>query len=332
MKNSKTISDKFQTINVSLIEKVKLIYGIDYNGQNFYKPKNLLGSASAKTIKGLKKGVTTYVMYLSPSTMNSKGMNVCSHSSDGCVESCLFTSGRGSFTSVELARVNKTEYFINSTQEFLAQLADEIDGIIRKHEKLDKDEVRYNGKGKVSYTKDFAIRLNGTSDILWSQYKIESRGGLNIFELFPNVQFYDYTKVPNVVKFATKYPNHYVAFSHSEKMLDKSIEFLDNGTNVASVFFPTIPQNFGGYPIYDGDESDLIFTYPSSHVIGLYLKVPKRTKAEIKTFISQAVKSGFVTLVLDGEIVPTNYKNFNLAYEKYVSKNIKPKKAELLSI
>ncbi len=38
-----------------------------------------------------------------------------------------------------------------------------------------------------------AIRLNGTSDIQWEKIDIE---GQNIFEMFPQIQFYDYTKIP----------------------------------------------------------------------------------------------------------------------------------------
>jgi hypothetical protein len=39
------------------------------------------------------------------------------------------------------------------------------------------------------------VRLNGTSDIPFENIKFMD--GKNIFELFPEIQFYDYTKIPN---------------------------------------------------------------------------------------------------------------------------------------
>ena len=38
------------------------------------------------------------------------------------------------------------------------------------------------------------IRLNGTSDIQWETIPIE--GYENIFDMFSDIQFYDYTKIP----------------------------------------------------------------------------------------------------------------------------------------
>ena len=39
------------------------------------------------------------------------------------------------------------------------------------------------------------FRLNGTSDIRWESIAID--GAASIMALFPDVQFYDYTKLPN---------------------------------------------------------------------------------------------------------------------------------------
>ena len=43
-------------------------------------------------------------------------------------------------------------------------------------------------KGKIP-----CIRLNGTSDIQWEYIEYQ---GKNVFDTFPDVQFYDYTKIP----------------------------------------------------------------------------------------------------------------------------------------
>ena len=63
----------------------------------YVKPANLLSTENAKTVKGEKKGYTTYIMYLAPHTQNSKGINLCPHASEGCAKACLFGSGSARF-------------------------------------------------------------------------------------------------------------------------------------------------------------------------------------------------------------------------------------------
>ena len=88
----------------------------------------LLSTNNAKTIKGEKLGIKTYILYLSPYNQNSKGINICSHASKGCAESCLFSSGMGGiFTTVKQGRLNKTEYFLRDRKGFLFQLKEEIE-------------------------------------------------------------------------------------------------------------------------------------------------------------------------------------------------------------
>jgi len=225
---------------------------------NYTIPKNLLSTNNAKTIKGEKKGYTTYIMYLSPFTQNSKGINLCSHASEGCAKACLFGSGAARFDRVQAGKINKTEYFLADRQGFLAQLDDEISKIVAKHEKSgDK----------------FAIRLNGTSDIRFEKFKI--REGKNIFELHPTVQFYDYTK--NYLRFDVELPTNYqLTFSLSETNRDKAIELLGRGMNVAMVFGvkdeSELPTEYLGYKVVNGDESDLRFLDPKNVIVGLKYK------------------------------------------------------------
>ena len=52
---------------------------------SYYVPNNLLSKGGdAKTIKGEKKGWKTYIMYMSPFTDNSLGVNLCPHATAGC--------------------------------------------------------------------------------------------------------------------------------------------------------------------------------------------------------------------------------------------------------
>lgn len=233
---------------------------------NYYKPAKLLNAnGDAKTIKGLKKGWLTYIMYMSPFTDNSKGINLCPHASTGCAAACLVGSGRGRFSNVQSGRRNKTEYFLHDRVGFLNQLVRELTLIANK------------SKGK-----NVAVRLNGTSDIRWEKFKIKDNK--NLFELFPTLQFYDYTK--NHLRFDQEMPKNYsLVFSRSETNHDKCVELLKRGIKVAMVF-DNVPTKFEGFEVVDGDETDLRFLDKEGVIIGLYYKRTKNT--------AEAFNSGFV--------------------------------------
>lgn len=220
-----------------------------------YKFSKLLTKNNFKTVKGEKLGYTTYILYMSPFTDNSKGINLCSHASAGCAASCLFKSGFGGmYERVQAGRRNKTEWFLGNRNEFMNALVGEITNIVRLHSK--------DGANK------FAIRLNGTSDIRWEKIKIQ---GKNVFELFPEVQFYDYTK--NHIRLRDVLPsNYHLTFSRSETNGDKVMEVLKAGFNVAMVF-DKLPESYMGYPVIVGDETDLRFLDKKNVIVGLTYKV-----------------------------------------------------------
>lgn len=212
----------------------------------------MLGKDNSKTIKGEKEGYTTYIMYLSPHKQNSLGKNLCSHASKGCAEACLFTAGRGRMSNVQQARINKTEYFLTKKFSFMYQLYKELTTIQKRHKK--------------SGTK-FCVRLNGTSDIPWEYIRIINNK--SIFELFPDIQFYDYTKIPN--RLFNKYPNYHLTFSKSE--INDSIcnQLLNEGYNVAMVF-NQLPTEYKGYKVINGDKNDLRFLDDKNVIVGLTAK------------------------------------------------------------
>ena len=204
------------------------------------KRKPLLSTNNAKTIKGEKLGYITYILYMSSFRDNSKGINLCSHASSGCAASCLVGSGNGGmFTSVQQGRRNKSEYFLSDRVEFLHQLKAEIAKAIKKHE----------GNAIPVF------RLNGTTDITWEKFKIFDNK--NIFEVFPDVQFYDYTK--NYTRFDKALPsNYHLTFSRSETNHAKCLELLSKGINVAMVF-DALPLSYEGYEVINADADDLRF-------------------------------------------------------------------------
>jgi hypothetical protein len=217
------------------------------------KKNPLLSTNNVKTMKGEKLGYKTYILYMSSYKDNSKGINLCSHASQGCATACLVGSGMGGlYTNVQQGRRNKSERFINNRHDFLLDLFEEITKIVKKAEN------------------DFipTIRLNGTTDIRWEKFKVIN--SKNIFELFPEVQFYDYTK--NHLRFNGTLPkNYHLTFSRSETNNDKAMELLKRGYNVAMVFDKT-PLEYKGFEVVNGDETDLRFLDGTNVIVGLKYK------------------------------------------------------------
>ena len=210
---------------------------------------NLLTRSNYKTVKGEKLGILTGILYLAPAKIS--GYEVCAMRSIGCTEACLYTAGMGIFSNVQEARIKKTKMFFEQRDQFFNILKGNIKSL---RTKSTKDNMIP------------AIRLNGTSDIGWSRFKL--------FEQHPDIQFYDYTKI---LKHLTKdIPNYHTTFSRNEMNDEDCKTALNMGYNVAVVFSTKkgeiLPKEWNGYPVYDGDNTDVRFYDPNNHVIGLRAK------------------------------------------------------------
>lgn len=230
-----------------------------------------------KTTKGQKLGYMTGIAYLAPA--NESGvMNTCPHASAGCKAACLYTAGfAGMYKAVNEGRVARTLYFHSDRPAFLNTLIGEIHSLIRKAAKHNMVPV---------------VRLNGTSDIPWESIKVD---GKNIMEIFPDIQFYDYTKnlarMLNYIK-GTLPANYQLTFSKSENNNAKCEIVLAAGGNVAIVFRGGLPKTFWGKKVIDGDISDLRFKDAKNVIVGLKAKGKARKN-----------DSGFVIDVLpDGSV------------------------------
>jgi hypothetical protein len=220
-----------------------------------YKPvKNLLSKGITNT-KTAKNNLETYILYMAPSDI-VKGINLCPFASIGCKRSCLYSSGRGKFSNVQLSRINKSKFWGFDRANFYIQLGNELLSI---HDKAVK-------KGN-----KIAIRLNGTSDID-HLYLLERYTGINFLDsTFTNFYFYDYTKNPNHI---SRYKNtaYKITFSRSESNEAEALHILKNGGNVAIVFSNTLPEHWNGYKVINGDETDLRYFDPVNIVVGLIAK------------------------------------------------------------
>jgi len=234
-------------------------------------------SANAKTAKNKQfSQYESVILHLSPADIAFKELSrngsFCPMASNGCKSACLNTAGRGRFTSIQNSRLRKSLYFILFNKEFMAHLVKEIS-------KLDD---------KLPKGKRLVVRLNGTSDIQWESIKV---GIANIFELFSNVQFYDYTKI--VRRLEKKLPdNYYLTFSASESNDSDCVKALSLGYNVATVF-KEIPKQYNGIDVLNGDEHDLRFLDIKRGVI-VGLKAKGKAKKDTSGFVKQTSQCGMV--------------------------------------
>jgi hypothetical protein len=228
-------------------------------------------SKIAKTNKVLE--IDTYVQYLAPS--NLSGHNVCAMANDYCIKGCLNTSGRAkmnkSYAMIMNARINKTKLFYSDRELFNSLLF---------------NEVKNAYKRTIAKGKEFAVRLNGTSDLSPILFKHE---GKNILETFPDVIFYDYTKILNRINLTQKYPNYDLTFSFSGHNWDDCLTALKNNVRVAVIFNvekgKELPKTWEGFEVVDGDVTDYRPLDAKNVIVGLRWKSikDKSVNDQIKT-------------------------------------------------
>lgn len=228
-----------------------------------YRP--ILGESSAKTVKGERIGYLTAICYLVPDE------KLCPFAMmAGCFDGCLKSAGRGAFNSVQAARAAKTAFFYENQRAFMLSLCADVWSHMRRAEKL----------GLIPL-----VRPNGTSDIAFENILID---GKTIFQMFPDVQFYDYTKHPSR-KLAGKTTGNYdLTFSFSALTPKPvSIKGLVNPDNkrTAVVFMKKadIPSTFRGWQVVDGDDTDVRHIEPEKVVVALYAK--GKAKRDIGGFV-----------------------------------------------
>lgn len=216
--------------------------------------KNLLSKGGNAKIN--KNEITTFNLSLAPHTQNVKGINLCPKASKGCALACLFTAGRGKFTNVQQARINKTNYYLFDKQKFMDQLAKEINKIALK---------------STITNEKFALRLNTLSDVDFV-YQLKKYADLDLLndDTYKNIIVYDYTAIIGKVKkyLGTRY---HLTLSRKEDNEQDVMETLEMGGNVAIVF-KDLPKTYKGYRVVDGDKTDLEMTKYKNVVLGLKAK------------------------------------------------------------
>ena len=241
---------------------------------------NLLTIGNPKTQKGLKRGYLTAVLHLAPSDLS--GYNVCplalrrlaGEAPDGiksaCSMACLNLAGRGGImrqgettNAIQQARIRRTRRLYEQREAFMSDLFADIGALIRLADKLGVKPC---------------VRLNGTSDLDWAT--IRDANGMNAFEAFPLVQFYDYTKVHKRAEafLAGKLPaNYHLTLSVHEHNRAAANDYHARGGNVAAVIAADAMPAFAAMPAYtDGDDTDLRFLDVKGALVALTPKGPAR--------------------------------------------------------
>ena len=251
--------------------------------------------SDAKSIHGQEIGLLTGVLYMAPSDISGR-INVCAYASAGCRESCLFTAGHAGIiktnettNAIIAARINRTLLFTDDRSTFWFKLVHDLT-------QLEIDAKRNEMLA--------AARLNGTSDLPWEKIRVLFYVGsikieaANIFEMFPNITFYDYTAYPYAKRPTESLPANYsLTFSRKETTTDQQVaDELAHGRNVAIVFatvnsrdkvtgahLHALPETYLGTPVINGDINDVRFYDPTGSIVGLRAKGKARKD-----------KSGFV--------------------------------------
>lgn len=254
--------------------------------------KALWSVESTKAVKAKDFNAINGIMYMAPHTVAGK-FNLCPNASPACIAACLgLYSGQAAMlknadnpkaeNNVRRSRRIKAQQFMGERAAFMAAAATQL--------------ARNYGKARAAGLA-FVARPNGSTDIAFESVKIAVDAKLaaklsklsghaisageyrSIADLFPFIMFNDYTKsMKRMLNYlAGKLPvNYHLTFSRSETNERDALRVLELGGNVAAVF-ETVPTEWNGYRVIDGDAHDLRFFDPENVVVGL---TPKGNKAK----------------------------------------------------
>jgi len=276
----------------------------DYNTSSLLTVNNNL-----KTNPDIHLGTLIGTLYLAPQkniinvshygidydtkAVNLAKVNLCKNATMGCATSCIYHQGifKNSMfqkNKIKLARLKRTLRFLTQRESFFEQIIKEIKAIGRKAKRKKLVPI---------------VSLNGTSDILWEKeaFTYKEKEYKNLMELFPEIDFFDYTKY-NILKTRKKLPkNYYLTYSragmHKGKLVDDwetLTSYLEKDINIAVVCTKSIKEKLlenthhQEYKIIDGDlYHNRIKDKPSSGEKGSIILLEAYKKTDIGT-------SGFI--------------------------------------
>lgn len=251
---------------------------MEYKGLNQTKKDTGLSylglvNNSTKHEKAWKYNEMVYTIYLAPA--KSSGYEVCPGRTAECTLLCLNSSGRNKMDTkketINTSRIKKTKLFFEDREYFMRWL---IDDIKKSHKKSVDNGFR------------FSVRLNNTSDISPEDFYIMEDGvKKNILQIFPDIQFYDYSKCFSRRELTKKYPNYDLTYSYTGYNWKACENLLNDGERVA-VVFDNVPENYMGFKVINGNFYDMRYSDPKGIIIGLpYKKVRNKLNDDNKFVI-----------------------------------------------
>src|SRR6516164_7859589 len=202
----------------------------------FHRDYPFAVNSSPKAVKAQAFGYLNAIHYLAPA--HTSGINLCPKASAGCKALCLgWHSGQSGMVSHD-AQINSTRQSrLDKTRRFMRDRKAYLADIVRQIERQQRIAARRGMK--------LCVRLNGSSDIAWEGIRVnivrsgvvrptmgwegsrcdstdgkgsvcsDAVNGKTLFDLFPEVNFVDYTKI--VSRFNRKLPaNYHLTLSRSE--------------------------------------------------------------------------------------------------------------------
>ena len=197
-------------------------------------------NSSTKIEKGQKINVNTGILYLKPADQVTTKTICAAADLMGCKKGCLIDSGQLGKKAGSNAAIKRTIMFALEPETFKKHLRIEI----LKHQ--------------LEFGETLAIRLNGTSDIDFT----------DLIASMPDQLFYDYTKIySRVVK--NKLPNYDLTFSGSAnnaKSLQITARAIKSGNRTVLAVNTAetkgeykLPQKLGLIPVVNFDDTDARF-------------------------------------------------------------------------
>lgn len=213
----------------------------------------------AKHYKAFKYDELVYTIYLAPGNMS--GYEVCAGRTPECTALCLNESGHNRMDAkrnfINRSRIAKTQMFFENHEFFTRWVIRDIQAGITRAKKAGMR---------------FSVRINNTSDISPELLWIKENGvKKNILELFPDIQFYDYTKVMGRLRLMNKYPNYDLTYSYNGSNMETCVQLLKAGIKVAMVF-EKVPESFNGFKVINGDLYDMRYKDEPGVIVGLKFK------------------------------------------------------------
>ena len=249
-------------------------------------------SVDAFERRGKKVLFVPYIINLLPAKQS--GINLCVCATKHCASTCLHSAGAVQYLiNKTLGRLRKTWFIALDREKAFGQIVKQIE-----NKKKEVDEL--NRKSDKEHYQ-MIVRLNGTSDLVWRA--MTDKNGRNVFDMFPDIVFYDYSKQMkemdhfikgeiidekgnNLGKFP---PNYHLTLSYGGKggNMNDYKRTLEAGENLAVPFGPGKTSSLD-YMEFPKDMHDLLkkIYYPD------YVRTKREKEAYKESIIDKIKEDG----------------------------------------